>query len=142
MIAMNSGNLVPQNKRTKKEQREIARKGGIKSGEARRKKKLMKDQISLLLSLPFPDVRDKTGKKIRTMFKQLGIDDENIDNQIKELKVEKKEKSNADNILKKYKHIKELNKTILDEFIDKVYIGEYDKETKTRDIEIEWNFEF
>ena len=79
---MNSGNLVPQNKRTKKEQREIARKGGIRSGEVRRKKKLMKDQISLLLSLPFPDVRDKTGKKIRTMFKQLGIDDENIDNQM------------------------------------------------------------
>lgn len=58
------------------------RNGGIKSGEVRRKKKLMKDQISLLLSLPFPDVRDKTGKKIRTMFKQLGIDDENIDNQM------------------------------------------------------------
>lgn len=58
------------------------RNGGIKSGEVRRKKKLMKDQISLLLSLPFPDVRDKTGKKIRTMFEQLGIDDENIDNQM------------------------------------------------------------
>lgn len=58
------------------------RNGGIKSGEARRKKKLMKDQISLLLSLPFPDVSDKTGKKIRTTFKQLGIDEENIDNQM------------------------------------------------------------
>lgn len=57
------------------------RNGGIKSGEAR-KKKLMKDQISLLLSLPFPDVSDKTGKKIRTTFKQLGIDEENIDNQM------------------------------------------------------------
>ena len=56
--------------------------GGFKSGEARRKKKLMKDQISLLLSLPFPDVKDKTGKKIRTTFKQLGIDEENIDNQM------------------------------------------------------------
>lgn len=79
---MNSNNLIPQNERTKEEQREIARKGGIKSGEARKKKKLMKDQISLLLSLPFPDVKDKTGKKIRNMFKQLGIDDENIDNQM------------------------------------------------------------
>ena len=65
-----------------------------------------------------------------------------IDNSFVKTKVEKKEKSNADNILKKYKHIKKLNKTILDEFIEKVYIGEYDKETKTRDIEIEWNFEF
>ena len=34
-------------------------------------------------------------------------------------------------ILKKYKHIKNLNKVILDEFIDKVYIGEIDKETNT-----------
>jgi archaellum component FlaC len=77
-------------------------------------------------------------KEIENMMSRI----ENIDNQIKDLKVEKKEKSNADNILKKYKHIKELNKTILDEFIEKVYIGEYDKVTKTRDIEIEWNFEF
>ena len=77
-------------------------------------------------------------KEIENMMSRI----ENIDNQIKELKVEKKEKSNADSILKKYKHIKELNKTILDEFIEKVYIGEYDKGTKTRDIEIEWNFEF
>lgn len=77
-------------------------------------------------------------KEIENMMSRIEI----IDNQIKELKVEKKEKSNADNILKKYKHIKKLNKTILDEFIEKVYIGEYDKETKTRDIEIEWNFEF
>ena len=35
-----------------------------------------------------------------------------------------------------------LNKIIVDEFIDKVYIGNYNKENKTRDIEIEWNFEF
>ena len=77
-------------------------------------------------------------KEIENMMTRIEV----IDNQIKELKVEKKEKNNADNILKKYKHIKELNKTILDEFIEKVYIGEYDKETKTRDIEIEWNFEF
>ena len=32
-------NLIPQNERTKEEQREIARQGGIASGEARRRKK-------------------------------------------------------------------------------------------------------
>lgn len=32
-------NLVPQNRRTKEEQKNIARKGGIASGEARREKK-------------------------------------------------------------------------------------------------------
>ena len=76
--------------------------------------------------------------EIENMMKRIEI----IDKQIDELKVEKKEKKNADSILKKYKNIKELNKIILDEFIDKVYIGEYDKENKTRDVEIEWNFEF
>ena len=35
----NGNNLIPQNKRTKEEQREIARKGGIASGKARREKK-------------------------------------------------------------------------------------------------------
>ena len=76
--------------------------------------------------------------EIENMMKRIEI----IDKQIDELKVDKKEKKQADDILKKYKHIKKLNKIILDEFIDKVYIGELDKETNTRNIEIEWNFEF
>ena len=65
-----------------------------------------------------------------------------IDKEIDSLKEDKKEKKQADKILKKYKHIYSLNKVILDEFIDKIYIGEFDKETKTRDIEIVWNLEF
>ncbi len=76
--------------------------------------------------------------EIENMMKRIEI----IDKQIDELKVDKKEKKQADDILKKYKHIEKLNKVILDEFIDKVYIGELDKETNTRNIEIEWNFEF
>lgn len=35
-------NLIPLNERTKDEQREIAKKGGIASGKARRKKKLLR----------------------------------------------------------------------------------------------------
>lgn len=38
---MNNKNLIPQNKRTKSEQREIAKKGGKASVKARREKKLM-----------------------------------------------------------------------------------------------------
>lgn len=64
------------------EARERGKKGGKASGEARRKRKAMKDQINLLLSLPFPDVKDKNGKQLKGFFKQLGIDDENIDNQM------------------------------------------------------------
>lgn len=42
-MANNIENLVPQNTRTKEEQREIAKKGGVASGKARRRKKAMKD---------------------------------------------------------------------------------------------------
>ena len=70
---MNESNLVPL---TTEKAREIGKKGGIASGKAKRQKKLIKDQISLLLSLP---LKDKTTiKKLET----LGIDTDNIDNQM------------------------------------------------------------
>lgn len=77
-------------------------------------------------------------KEIETMVKRI----ETIELEINNLKIVKKEQKQAEEILKKYKHIKVLDKVIVDEFIDKVYVGAYDKETKKRDIEIEWNFEF
>lgn len=77
-------------------------------------------------------------KEIENMTKRV----ETIDLEINNLKIVKEEQKQADEILKKYKHIDTLNKVIVDEFIDKVYVGVYDKETKTRDIEIEWNFAF
>lgn len=77
-------------------------------------------------------------KEIETMSTRV----EYIDIEINNIQVSTEERKQADEILKKYKHIKNLNKVIIDEFIDKVYVGVYDKETKTRDIEIEWNFEF
>ena len=45
-------NLIPQNKRTKEQQREIARKGGKASGEARRAKKNIQDTLKQLMSMP------------------------------------------------------------------------------------------
>lgn len=47
---MNDENLIPQNKRTKSERREIAKKGGIASGEARRKKKNTAELINAMLN--------------------------------------------------------------------------------------------
>ena len=43
-------NLIPQNKRTKDEQRQIARIGGIASGESRRKTKNIIELLELYLS--------------------------------------------------------------------------------------------
>lgn len=47
---MNEENLIPFNERTEEEQREIARKGGIASGESRRKRKTLKEELLILLS--------------------------------------------------------------------------------------------
>ena len=44
-------------------------------------------------------------------------------------------------ILKKYKNIKTLNKVIVDEFVEKIYIGKLNKETNTREIKIIWNLD-
>lgn len=72
----NEQNLIPWNKRTENEQREYARQGGQKSGEVRRKRKAMKEQMEMLLSLPF-----KQEKQLKFM-KSLGIEEEEIDNQM------------------------------------------------------------
>lgn len=48
-------NLIPQNKRTKEEQREIARMGGIASGKARREKQQTRQILSELLSIQNKD---------------------------------------------------------------------------------------
>ena len=66
----------------------------------------------------------------------------NINSQIEELEkqinmnqVEKNE------LFEKYKHINTLTREILDEFIDRIYIGTYNKVTNTRSIKILWNID-
>jgi hypothetical protein len=77
---MNESNLIPFNELTEEEQREIARKGGIASGEARRRKRDVKDTLDLLLSKPF-NVNNKSGKALRKQIESLGINPDEIDNQ-------------------------------------------------------------
>lgn len=54
-----------------------------------------------------------------------------------------KEESSKNNekIFSKYQELKKLNRVIVDEFIDKIYIGKLNEETNSRDIQIKWNFE-
>lgn len=60
-MAKGSKNLVPQNQRTKEEQREVARKGGLASGIARRKKRNFREIFQALrdekMPMKFPDGR-------------------------------------------------------------------------------------
>ena len=77
-------NLIPLNKRTKEEQREITTAGGLASGESRRKRKAMREQAELLLSLPFQDRINDKGESLIEKYKELtGIeDDDDLDNQM------------------------------------------------------------
>lgn len=50
MARGNEDNLIPFNKLTDKEQRELATKGGKKSGEVRKARKTLKEELLLLLS--------------------------------------------------------------------------------------------
>lgn len=52
---MNNENLIPFNQRTESEQREIARQGGIKSGEVRREQKTYREMAKAMLSATITD---------------------------------------------------------------------------------------
>ena len=65
-------NLKPV--QSKDEARERGRKGGLRSGEVRRKKRTLKEQMETLLSLPVKDENTKS------FIESLGIDPDTIDN--------------------------------------------------------------
>ena len=76
-MAKGHENLIPLNKRTKEEQREIAIMGGKKSGEVRKQNKAVKYYIDLLMSKQLKD------EELKAQIKQLGItDDEEITNKM------------------------------------------------------------
>ena len=69
----NEQNLRPSEYKLSQEE---AKKGGINSGISRRRKKLLKEQLDLLLSL---DIKNQKSKE---MLEQLGISPEDCDNQM------------------------------------------------------------
>ena len=73
---MNEQNLKPMNTRSKDEARESGRIGGKKSGEVRRKRKTIKQQLELLLSTPV------SNEDLKKQIKKWGIDDDDINNQM------------------------------------------------------------
>lgn len=56
----NEQNLIPQSERTKEEQREIARQGGIASGRARAEKRDLRRALEALLEKEYTDKNGKT----------------------------------------------------------------------------------
>lgn len=73
----NEQNLILfDSNQSREEAQKNGSKGGKKSGEVRRKRKAMKEQMEMLLSLPF---KAENGNEF---MRNLGIDEENIDNQM------------------------------------------------------------
>ena len=69
-------NLTPFTEMSEERAREIRSMGGKASGEARARKKAMREQAELLLSLPLKD------KKAKATLKALGLSTGDLDNQM------------------------------------------------------------
>ena len=76
MVMANEQNLLKAENMTSAQLRERARKGGIASAKAKKERKQIKEQLEFLLSLPIKD------KITKAEIRKLGIDTENIDNQM------------------------------------------------------------
>ncbi|MBR4618351.1 MAG: recombinase family protein [Bacilli bacterium] len=63
-----------------------------------------------------------------------------INEEITYYKMKQKSLNNNKQIFSKYQKLENLNRVIIDEFIDKIYIGKLNKKANTRDIQIKWNF--
>lgn len=75
---MNDGNLIPQNKRTQRERKEISKKGAKKSNEVQKQKKQEKKQqesaAEILKSVVFSDIKSP---EINRQMKKYGIEGDN-----------------------------------------------------------------
>lgn len=65
-------NLIPLSQRPKEEVQAIGRKGGLKSGEVRRKKRTEKEMLKMLLGLGV------TGEELKKQLRELGIPEEDF----------------------------------------------------------------
>ena len=97
---------------------------------------LYDDRASGVINLnEFTVIKNKTSFDINNMKKRI----KQIEDTIKEINNKKNREFNKEEVIKKYTKIKNLNRYILDEFVDKIYVGYYDKKTKKRKITIKWN---
>lgn len=63
-----------------------------------------------------------------------------IINEINNYKMKEESLKNNNDLFSKYQKLEELNRIIIQEFIDKIYIGKVESQPKSRSIYIKWNF--
>ena len=69
-------NLIDPKDRTSEQLREMTRKGGIKSGEARRRKKTMREALEMLM------YKTELNEQTKSMLKAEGISEEDFNHQM------------------------------------------------------------
>lgn len=89
-----------------------------------------------------------TPEQFKDLITNYNNDEDTYKDQIKSInkkivyyKMKEESSKNNKEIFNKYQKLEELNRVIVDEFIDKIYIGKLNEETNSRDIQIKWNFE-
>lgn len=100
-------------------------------------KKIYEDKINGLISLEY----------FQTIFNEYIVEEKQLNKELKSINEElnnfdHKTKSSIEEIkiLKKYQKLDKINRIIIEEFIDKIYIGKINKDDNTRIIKIIWNF--
>lgn len=111
----NERNLIPYtSNQSREEAKKNGAKGGKKSGEVRRKRKAMKEQMEMLLSLPCK-VQDRDGNDMsKILAETFGIDEKNIDNQMLMIAALWKTATNS-NSSQQIQAIKEIREMVKDE---------------------------
>lgn len=73
--------LIPLNKRTKDEQKEITSKGGVASGKARRERATLKKATEWLMTVDLSEIKTKDFEKgsLAEFFSTRGFDISNLD---------------------------------------------------------------
>lgn len=90
---------------------------------------ILPEKEFLILINKYKDDNTKLEERMKIIKKEISITNSKKEN----LK-------NTKNIFKKYRHIDKLSLEIVNDFIDKVLIGNYDEKSNTREIKIVWNF--
>lgn len=67
---MNNHNLIPNTERSPEELREMGRKGGIKSGESRRKKRDLQKRAKIWMEV-FDELESKDKARAKQVYKEL-----------------------------------------------------------------------
>jgi len=101
-------------------------------------KSLYEDKVTgLITSEQFKELisdYQKSDDKYREQLKAIAIEIDYYNTKKTTLKNEKE-------ILSKYRNLKELNRIIIDEFIESIHIGAFNPSKNSRDIKIKWNLE-